>query len=152
MFILFINLEQQHPFPTQRSTHNSPCETDRKQRKWRSVTAQLAMASSIARLASGYRSLAMASGIARLARVQGLLAMASWIARLASDEAIFAVASCVARLRRAMNRHVTGLRKSSPKIPIFTRFNPKFDRNIYIKVNLSSVISFYIKFYSFSSI
>jgi len=80
---------------------------------WHSVTAQLAMASSIARLASNYRSLAMASGIARLA----------------SDEGILAVASCFARLRQAMNRQVTGSSKSSLKVPNSTMFNPKNQLN-----------------------
>jgi len=65
---------------------------------WQSVTAQLAMASSIARLASDYRSLAMASWIARLAKRYGSLAMASWAARLASDEGMLAVASYDSRL------------------------------------------------------
>ena len=62
--------------------------------------AQLAMASSIARLASDYRSLAMASWIARLAKHYGSLAMASGAARLASDEGMLAVASYDSRLAK----------------------------------------------------
>jgi len=77
----------------------------------------------------------MASWIARLAKHYGLLAMASWVARLASDEGILAVASYDSRLA-SDDRTGYGITNFSPKSPIFTMFNPKFDQNICIKVNL----------------
>jgi len=47
-------------------------------------------------------------------------------------------------LGETMTEQGTGLRTFSPKIPIFTMINPKFDWNISIKVILSPVINFYI--------
>jgi len=99
------------------------------------VTTQLAMASSNARLASDYRSLAMASGIARLASDGGMFA---WrVALLAWREMTGCSPWRVALLAwRAMTEQVTGFRTFSPKTPIFTMFNPKFDQNVCINVNL----------------
>ena len=97
--IFINNVINSHSYP--RVNSQQPVQNRSQTKKmWQSVTTQLVMASSTARLVGDYRSLAMASWIARLAKHYGSLAMASWVAHLASDEGMLAVASYDSRLAK----------------------------------------------------
>jgi len=103
---------------------------------WQSVTAQLASRAITGLLPWRVGLLAWRSITGLSLRRAGLLA---WRAMMASSPWRATIL-----VWQTMTEQGTGLRTFSPKIPIFTMFNPKFDWNISIKVILCSVNSFYI--------